>query len=311
MSRSAQRIRWRPTTASARSFTSPATMVAKLSSREKPFEKPGRDEEHPRHEAGSRIFSPHRSIRARRSVRRSEQAERLLALPIHPVRWPGSGPRAIAHEVGNHLAVGPGLRGHPIRCLINERIEPSPILRRHRDPQRSTHPGRREQGMQRAKPPLLLRSPPAPSTITIHVPTPDEPCLRRRDPSRLHDLTLVTRVRTCQVATREIGRHDFRIIIHLPRFDSFSRPVGGKKSGCSKTGLKVACISASREYFCRIHSTKYFEFANLKNQLWLIRLDRLWLTSSLDDEELGKERPCPWILAMGLLPPPPWCMTLP
>jgi len=29
--------------------------------------------------------------------------------------------------------------------------------------------------MQRSKPPLLLRLPPTPSTITIHVPTPVEP----------------------------------------------------------------------------------------------------------------------------------------
>ena len=111
--------------------------------------------------------------------------------------WGRLGP--VTHQGGDHLAVGP----RPGRCLegrlAGQRLEPGPILGRHRDPDRPAHPLRGQQRMERSQAPLLIRPSTTPQAILIHVRTSTRRAgLGHPGPTRPEERNLVTRVRECQ-----------------------------------------------------------------------------------------------------------------
>ena len=129
---------------------------------------------------------------ANRSVRRPEQAERLLPLPVHPVERPGGGPgrSCISRAIASPWALAwVGVRSEASLTRASNRAQSSADIATRSA--RLVHSGG-SRGCKRPKPPLLLRSPPTPPTITIHGHDLDSGSTRRsptfvEPPSELND----------------------------------------------------------------------------------------------------------------------------
>ena len=106
----------------------------------------------------------------------SEESQRLLTLPIHPVKRRGGWSllRDGFHKARNHLAIGSGLRRNSrgiiwiLDPFFPKALEPFPIALRHRHSNRLARPLARQQRMQRTKPLILFGTTLAAKTIIIH-----------------------------------------------------------------------------------------------------------------------------------------------